>query len=512
MRDTRQPTDGNGQTAIESPVGSQTLIGGTGCPLFEIVASGQRNVVIGGFDGSRDYVQLRGYAAGDGPAALKTAATVVGSEALTLSDGSQSPLRGSPTSRTACSRRKPLNDIRRRETTYVDRTWAFRGTSEWSGGRQCSPSRPRRRNSPDLFWPERLSTDPPTTRSSHGGACPTMFRLMLVLVFLAVVSFPLSASAQIDGAGSVLAAPIFVQWGSAARVATGVTLQYLALGSEGGQSKVIDRNIDFAVSDMAIDPGRLATARLMQFPMTVAAAVPIVNLPGVTDAKLRITGELLAKIYLGEIRRWNDPDIAEANRGIRLPDVAIVPIFQVDGSVTTMAFTAYMSAVSHEWMEKVGSSNSVQWPVGRGAVGNDGVIAAVQQNRGGIGYVASGAVARHSLTTVALRNKSGHYASPGLDSYRAAVAQADWPHAQNYAVNLIDLAGPDVWPIMSATYVLVPRTPSHPERGRDLSAFFQWAFNSGGSIAADLGSVLVPPNVRDSIRASWRGAIGSKSE
>jgi phosphate transport system substrate-binding protein len=239
----------------------------------------------------------------------------------------------------------------------------------------------------------------------------------------------------------------------------------------------------------------------------MGAVVPIVNIPGIKPGELKLTDELLAAIYLGKISKWNDPKLVELNKGITLPTTAIAPVYRADGSGTTFVFTSYLSAVEPEWKDKVGASTSVKWLVGNGAKGNDGVAALVRQVKGGIGYVEFAYAAKNGLTTTQLRNHSGQFVLPTPETFAAAAAQADWTGAKNFAVSLIDLPGDKSWPILSTTFIELPKDPKDAGRSLAVLKFFDWAYKDGGKSALDLEYVPLPAAVQDTVRAAWKAEI-----
>jgi phosphate transport system substrate-binding protein len=246
------------------------------------------------------------------------------------------------------------------------------------------------------------------------------------------------AETQITGAGSTFAAPIYSKWGDASSAATGIKLNYQAIGSGAGINQINNRTVDFGASDMPVAADQLAAHKLMQFPTVIGGVDIIVNLPDVKPNELKLTGELLADIYLGKITKWNDPKLVEMNHGIKLPNLAIAPVYRADGSGTTFVYTDYLSMVSPDWKSKVGSSTSVKWAAGTGAKGSDGVSGTVHNIKGGIGYVESAYAEMNHLTTTQLQNKAGKFVTPTMDSYKAAAASADWSKVQNFAIDLND--------------------------------------------------------------------------
>ena len=264
----------------------------------------------------------------------------------------------------------------------------------------------------------------------------------VTLALIAVlVAGPVGAQ-QITGAGATFPAPVYAKWGEAAEAALGIKLNYQGIGSAGGQNQIMSRTVDFGASDAPVDEPKLAENKLLQFPTVIGAVLPIVNLPGIEANAVKLTGPLLADIYAGKVSKWNDPRIAEINAGVALPNLAITPIYRADGSGTTYVFTTYLATVSVEWKDKVGAATSVNWPAGHGAKGNDGVADTVKRVRGTIGYVEKAYVTQNKLTTIQLRNQAGQFVAPTFAAFSSAAESADWKGAQNYAVNLIDTAGP----------------------------------------------------------------------
>ena len=328
-------------------------------------------------------------------------------------------------------------------------------------------------------------------------------------------AFAVGAQAQttpINGAGATFPQPVYQKWGEAAKSAINVELNYQGIGSGAGQTQIINRTVDFGASDAPVDAKRLTDNKLVQFPTVMGAVVPIVNLPGITSDQLKLTGDLLADIYLGKITKWNDPKLAAINPGVKLPNQAISPVYRADGSGTTFVFTSYLSAVSPDWKQQVGANTSVQWPKGSGAPGNPGVAGAVKNVRGGIGYVENAYATQAKLTTVQLRNHDGQFVKPTMDAFTAAAQHADWGTAQNYAVNLIDQPGATTWPIVSATFILVPENPSDAAKTAAVLKFFDWAYKDGGSVAKSLDYIALPANVQDNVRSTWKQRIAANGQ
>ena len=327
---------------------------------------------------------------------------------------------------------------------------------------------------------------------------------LLAIALGCAVAMPVAAQ-QITGAGSTFAAPIYGKWAEAAG-ATGIKLNYQAIGSGAGINQINNRTVDFGASDMPVAADQLAEHKLLQFPTVIGGVVPIVNIPGVAADQLKLTGELIAEIYLGKITKWNDPKIEAINAGLKLPSLAIAPVYRADGSGTTFVFTDYLSMASPDWKSAVGSSTSVKWPAGNGAKGSDGVTATVKQVRGGVGYVESAYAIQNHLTTTLMRNKDGQYVAPNMEAFAASAASADWTKVQNFAIDLNDEPGAKSWPIESATFVLLPLDPKNPAQNTAVTKFFDWSFANGNDIATQLLYVPLPESVQKAIRASWTTA------
>lgn len=331
--------------------------------------------------------------------------------------------------------------------------------------------------------------------------------LAIAMAGVAIVAGAQAQTVQITGAGSTFAAPIYAKWGEAASSTIGVKLNYQAIGSGAGINQVNNRTVDFGASDMPVAGDQLAAHKLMQFPTVIGGVDIIINVPGVKPNQLKLTGPILADIYLGNITKWNDKQIAALNPDLRLPNLAIAPVHRADGSGTTFVFTDYLGTQSDTWKSKVGSSTSVAWPVGAGAKGSDGVAGTVRQIRGGIGYDESAYAAQNHLTTALLRNKGGQFVAPTMAAFEAAAASADWSKVQHFAIDLNDQAGAASWPIESATFVLLPTDPRDAKQSAAVKKFFDWGFAHGNDTARQLLYIPLPDSVHDAIRAAWKAEI-----
>lgn len=326
---------------------------------------------------------------------------------------------------------------------------------------------------------------------------------------LALITASAHAQTQITGAGSTFGAPLYVKWGEASAKQTGISLNYQAIGSGAGINQINNRTVDFGASDMPLTGDALKSHNEMQFPTAIGGVDIIVNIPGVEANKLKLTGDILGDIYLGNITKWNDKRIAAINPDVKLPSIAIAPVYRADGSGTTFVYTDYLSMVSPEWKSKVGSSTSVKWPAGAGAKGSDGVAGTVKNIRGGIGYVESAYAAQNHLVTTLLKNKDGQFVAPTPEAFDAAAASADWSTVQKFAVDLNDQAGAQSWPIESATFIILPRDAKNSAQTQAVMKFFDWGFANGDQIATQLLYVTLPAKVKDAIRTAWKSDIRS---
>jgi phosphate transport system substrate-binding protein len=332
-----------------------------------------------------------------------------------------------------------------------------------------------------------------------------MFRGARALaVAAAAIGFAGAALADdITGAGSSFAAPIYTKWAEQYAATGGAKLNYQSVGSGAGQTQVINRTVDFGASDAAVTAERLASNKLLQFPTCVGAVVIAVNLPGVDGSKLKLSGAVVADIYLGKIRMWNDKRIASINPGVKLPATPVAPAYRADSSGTTSIFTDYLGRVSPSFKDAVGVGTSVSWKAGVGAPGNAGVAGAVANTKGGIGYVEYAYAAENHMQAVMLSNHNGKFVAPTAAAFAAAAAGADYTADPNMAVNLNDTVGDANWPIVGATYVLVPTNPTDATRAANVEKFFDWAFKNGQPAADQLHYVMLPEKVRAMVKQRW---------
>lgn len=311
-------------------------------------------------------------------------------------------------------------------------------------------------------------------------------------------------AADMTGTGATFPYPIYAKWAETYKAKTGVGLNYQSIGSGGGIRQITAKTVDFGASDAPLKPEQLDKEGLIQFPTVIGAVVPVVNLEGVDPRELKLTQEVLAGIYLGAITRWNDPAIAQLNPGLSLPSRTISVVHRSDGSGTTFIFTNYLSKVSAEWRQKVGEGTSVQWPVGVGGKGNEGVASYVQRINGSIGYVEYAYALQNKLAYAQLRNRDGEYVLPTAENVQAAAAGADWKGTPGFGVILTDQPGRRAWPITGATFILMHRQQAKPETAREVLKFFDWAYENGDAMASELHYVPMPDPVVAQIKTLWR--------
>ncbi|MEJ7137700.1 phosphate ABC transporter substrate-binding protein PstS [Amphibiibacter pelophylacis] len=332
-----------------------------------------------------------------------------------------------------------------------------------------------------------------------------MKRLTTLALSTALLLASHAAVAQtntITGAGATFPAPVYAKWADSFSKATGVRVNYQSVGSGAGVKQIESKTVDFGASDEPTKPEDLQAKGMVQFPTVMGGVVPVVNLPGVTANQIKLTGDVLAKIYLGEIKKWNDAAITGLNPGVNLPDRAIAPVRRADGSGTTFIFTNYLSKVSPEWKSKVGEGKAVNWPVGTGGKGNEGVAQFVQRLPGAIGYVEYAYAKQGKLVTTQLQNAAGKFVTADDDAFKAAAAKADW--SNSFFAILTNQAGEKSWPISGATFILMHKQQADAGKATDVLKFFNWAYGKDGdSQAAQLDYVPMPDNVKALARKTW---------
>ena len=331
-------------------------------------------------------------------------------------------------------------------------------------------------------------------------------------VLLGAASFT-SVAADITGAGATFPYPIYAKWADAYRKKTGIGLNYQSIGSGGGIKQIRAKTVDFGASDMPLKPEDLNKDGLMQFPTVVGGEVLVVNVAGVKPGELKLTGKLVADIYLGKLTRWNDPQIVKVNPGLKLPDQNITVVHRSDGSGTTFIFTNYLSKVSSEWKEKVGADVSVSWPAASdaGGKGNEGVASFVQRIKGAIGYVEYAYAKQNNMVYTQLQNREGRFLLPNEKTFQAAAAGADWKNAPGFYEILTDEPGADSWPIAGATFILMHKAQASPDRAKEVLKFFDWAYANGDAMALELVYIPLPDTVVNQVQSAWRSQIKDPS-
>jgi phosphate transport system substrate-binding protein len=314
-------------------------------------------------------------------------------------------------------------------------------------------------------------------------------------------------AADISGAGATFPYPVYSKWADAYKTQTGVGLNYQSIGSGGGIKQIKAKTVTFGASDKPLEAAELQASGLVQFPMIIGGVVPVVNIKGIKGGQITLDGATIASIYLGEITKWSDPRIKKLNPKAALPDTAIAPVYRSDGSGTNFLFTDYLSKSSPKFQSSIGANASVQWPTGIGAKGNEGVANMTTQTDGAIGYVEYAYAKQNSMAYAQLINKTGKAVSPSAETFQAAAANADWAHAPGYYLILTDQAGASSWPITGASFILVYATPPNPAETAEALKFFDWAFKSGGKMAADLDYVPLPEALIKQVRATWKSDI-----
>ena len=337
----------------------------------------------------------------------------------------------------------------------------------------------------------------------------TAARTMLAATALAALSLSAHA-ADISGAGATFPYPVYAKWAQAYKAQTGTGINYQSIGSGGGIKQIKAKTVTFGATDAPLMEKDLTAAGLEQWPMVMGGIVPVVNLDGVKPGDLTIDGPTLAGIFMGTIIKWNDPAIAKLNPGAKLSDAAIVVVHRSDGSGTTFNFTDYLSKVSADWKSKVGENTAVEWPVGLGAKGNEGVANNVANTKGSIGYIEYAYAKQNNLTFTKMVNKDGKVVAPTVPAFTAAAANADWAKAPGFYQILTDQPGAESWPLTAATFILMHKEPADAAASQEAIKFFVWAFDKGDDDAKALDYIPMPDNVvaliKKAIAADIKGA------
>lgn len=331
------------------------------------------------------------------------------------------------------------------------------------------------------------------------------------LVAGSTASLSSAVAADMTGAGATFPYPIYSKWAEAYKKTTGNGLNYQSIGSGGGIKQIKAKTVDFGASDMPLKAEELETEGLMQFPAIMGGVVPVVNLEGIKPGQLKLTGEVLAAIYLGKITKWVAPEIALLNPGVKLPTEDITVVHRADGSGTSFLFTDFLSKSSPEFKTTVGSGTAVKWPTGVGGKGNEGVAANVQRIKNSIGYVEFAYAKKNKMEYTQLKNKDGQFVEPNDDSFKAAAANAEWTKTPGYGVVLTNQAGKASWPITGASFILMHKVQADAVKAKEVLKFFDWSYTNGGAMATELDYVPMPASVVKLVQDAWKAQIKDSS-
>jgi phosphate transport system substrate-binding protein len=332
-------------------------------------------------------------------------------------------------------------------------------------------------------------------------------KMITAIAVIATVFSVASSAAELTGAGSTFVYPILSKWAAVYKTETGTAVNYQSIGSGGGIKQIQSKTVDFGATDMPLKTEDLAKDDLVQFPVINGAIVPVVHITGVATDQLKLTGELLSQIFLGKIKKWNDPAIVAVNSGVTLPDQAISVVHRSDGSGTTFVFTNYLSKVSDDWKSKAGEGSSVNWPTGVGGKGNEGVASYVKQIDGAIGYVEYAYALQNDMPVASLKNQAGSFVTAKIESFQAAAAGADWSKAPSYYLILTNAPGKNSWPIAGSTFILMHKKSANAAQASETVKFFTWVFAHGDKMAKELHYVPLPPAVTKMIEKTWKDEV-----
>ena len=339
---------------------------------------------------------------------------------------------------------------------------------------------------------------------------PSIITCVAALFFLGMHT-PTLAADNVTGAGASFPAPLYIRWAADYNKATGHKINYQSIGSSAGLKQIEVKTVDFGASDMPLTDAALQEKGLIQFPMVIGGIVPIVNIAGIAPGQLKLNGQVLGDIYLGKIKRWNDPAIAALNPDLKLPDTAIAVVRRADGAGTTFGFTNYLSKANAEWKEKVGEGAAVKWPTGLGGKGNEGVAAFVKRLNGAIGYVEYVYVKRiKNLAYTQMQNRAGKFVAPSEASFKAAASGAEWE--KSFHQILTDQPGDESWPITSATFILMHKQQDKPAQAAAALNFFDWAYKNGDAQATNLEYIPMPSAVKEIATRAWQSVTDASGK
>ncbi len=311
-----------------------------------------------------------------------------------------------------------------------------------------------------------------------------------------------SFAADITGAGASFPFPVYAKWAEAYKKETGTGLNYQSIGSSGGIRQIRAKTVSFGATDAPMSGADLDKDGMVQFPAIIGGTVPVFNVDGFKNGELRVTGPVLAEMFMGKISKWNDPKLAALNPGKRLPDTAITVVHRADGSGTTFNWTDYLSVISKEWLDTVGRGAAVKWPAATsvGGKGNEGVAANVSRTKGSIGYVEYAYAKKNNLAVMALQNKAGNYVMPDDETFSAAAAGADWFSVPGMGLSIVDQPGAKSYPVTTASFILMYKNPADKAQSAEVLKFFDWAFKNGKQMALELEYVPLPDSLTNQIR------------
>jgi phosphate transport system substrate-binding protein len=335
-------------------------------------------------------------------------------------------------------------------------------------------------------------------------------RIIAAAGFIAAAVLP-AAAVEISGAGATFPYPVYAKWADTYKKETGVGLNYQSIGSGGGIKQIEAKTVTFGATDAPLKGAELDKFGLVQFPMVMGGIVPVVNIEGIAPGELVLDGPTLAGIFLGLVKSWDDPAIKKLNPNAKLPSQPIAVVHRSDGSGTTFNFTYYLSEAGADWKSKVGSATSVEWPVGIGAKGNEGVSNNVSQTKGSIGYVEYAYALQNKLVYTKMMNKDGKAVDPTSVAFQAAAANADWSSAPGYGVILANQSGAESWPMTAATFILIPKKPDDAAAVSEALKFFAWAYAKGDKMAEELDYVPMPKKIVAEIEKVWANEIKDSS-
>ena len=323
-----------------------------------------------------------------------------------------------------------------------------------------------------------------------------------IFVAAAAISISSAFAGQITGAGATFPFPIYAKWAEAYKAQTGVSLNYQSIGSSGGIRQIRAKTVTFGATDAPVPGADLDKDAMVQFPAIIGGTVPIFNLEGFGKGELRVTGPVLAEMFMGKIAKWNDAKLAALNPGKKLPDLAITVVHRADGSGTTFNWTDYLTTVSKDWADTVGKGAAVKWPAASsiGGKGNEGVAANVTRTRGAIGYVEYAYAKKNNISVMALQNKNGKFVMPGDDTFAAAAAGADWFSVPGMGLSIVNQPGDAAYPVTTASFILMYKDPANKAESTESLKFFDWAFRNGKQLALDLDYVPLPDSLTKQIR------------